>query len=82
MPVAEGRVGGQHIQIALALHIVHPDTFAPCDYNRQGMVVVGAVGFSLPDYLLCPGQSDQPQSVKLDESMLLEEGLQYLCEVG
>ncbi len=40
MPLVEGRIGAEHVEVAAALDVPHPDAFATLQDDRQGLVVV------------------------------------------
>ena len=45
MTLIDGRIGAQAIQIAFALHIIHPYPLGAFNHHIQGVVVMGAIGF-------------------------------------
>jgi hypothetical protein len=46
----EGRVGAEHIKVAIAFDIIDPDPFSFGEYDRQRLVVMGSeLGFLLDE---------------------------------
>ena len=51
--LVDGGVGGQAIEIAIAVDVVHPDALGALDDDVERVVVVGAVAVLELDEVLC-----------------------------
>ncbi len=57
VPLVQRRIGAEHVQVLVALHVPDPHPLAPVQHHGQGLVVVGADALGLLNQFVGPGRA-------------------------